>query len=127
MSTKSPALPKSRHLLCEYRGCDSAVLNDTAAIRELLEAAASEAGATVIGTHVNAFAPQGVTCVVLLRESHLSIHTWPEHGYAAVDFFSCGPCEQLLAQQRIAQGLRATQCETMAIERGDRITVASHD
>jgi S-adenosylmethionine decarboxylase proenzyme len=79
-----------RHLLLELKGCDKEVLNDTGFLREVLLAAAGESGATVLGESFHHFNPQGVSGVVIIAESHLCIHTWPEYGYAAADIFTCG-------------------------------------
>jgi S-adenosylmethionine decarboxylase proenzyme len=79
-----------RHLLLELKGCDKEVLNDTGFLREVLLAAAGAAGATVLGESFHHFNPQGVSGVVIIAESHLCIHTWPEYGYAAADIFTCG-------------------------------------
>jgi len=79
-----------RHLLLELKGCDKEVLNDVGFLREALLAAAGEARATVLGESFHQFNPQGVSGVVMIAESHLVIHTWPEYGYAAADIFTCG-------------------------------------
>jgi len=79
-----------KHLLLELKGCNKEVLNDIGFLKGALLAAASEIGATVLGESFYQFAPQGVTGVVVIAESHLVIHTWPEYGYAAVDIFTCG-------------------------------------
>lgn len=79
-----------RHMLLELRGCNQAVLDDLKYLENALVSAAREAGATVIDQSFHQFAPQGVSGVVLIAESHLSLHTWPEHAYAAVDIFTCG-------------------------------------
>ena len=79
-----------KHLLLELKGCDDGVLNDIGFLREALLAAAGEAGATVLGESFHQFNPQGVSGVVIIAESHLVIHTWPEYGYAAADIFTCG-------------------------------------
>lgn len=78
------------HLLVELRGCNSKLLNDPKKIEEFLVSAARESKATIVETHVHQFSPFGVSGVVVIAESHLSIHTWPEYGYAAVDIFTCG-------------------------------------
>ena len=84
-----PASYDGRHLLADLYGCP--VLDDAALIERALREAAESAGATVIGLHLHHFGEgQGVTGVALLAESHMSIHSWPEHGYAAVDIFLCG-------------------------------------
>ena len=78
------------HLLLEMNECDPMLLDDMAMVKEVLLAAAEEAGATVVGEVFHKFSPVGVTGIVCIAESHISIHTWPEHRYAAVDIFTCG-------------------------------------
>ena len=79
-----------KHLLLELNDCDPKLLNDISFIREIMLAAANESGATVLGESFHQFSPQGVSGVILIAESHLSVHTWPEHGYAGADIFTCG-------------------------------------
>ncbi len=79
-----------RHFLLELKDCDRDLLNDLEALKKLLKNAAVECGAEVLGDSFHRFSPQGVSGVVIIAESHLFIHTWPEHGYAAVDIFTCG-------------------------------------
>jgi len=79
-----------RHVLLELRDCNAARLDDLPFLRDTMLHAAEETGATIIGEIFHKFSPQGVTGVVAIAESHLCIHTWPEHGYAAVDIFTCG-------------------------------------
>ena len=79
-----------KHLLLELNDCDPKLLNDIGLIREIMLAAANESGATVLGESFHQFSPQGVSGVILIAESHLSVHTWPEHGYAGADIFTCG-------------------------------------
>ena len=78
------------HLLVELRNCSSKLLNDLKKVEEILVAAAREANATVIESRFHKFSPFGISGVVVIAESHLTIHTWPEYGYAAVDVFTCG-------------------------------------
>jgi len=79
-----------KHLLLELKDCDKEVLNDLSLLRGTLLLAANKAGATVLGESFHQFNPQGVSGVVIIAESHLFIHTWPEYGYAAADIFTCG-------------------------------------
>ena len=79
-----------KHLLLELNDCDPELLNDIGFIKEVMLAAAKESGATVLGESFHQFSPQGVSGVILIAESHLSVHTWPEHGYAGADIFTCG-------------------------------------
>jgi len=83
-----------RHLLVELHDCDKEALNDLDLLRRVMLDAAIEAGAVVLGDSFHRFSPQGVSGVVIIAESHLSIHTWPEYGYAAVDVFTCGTVVQ---------------------------------
>lgn len=79
-----------RHLLIELHGCPAALLNHVEHVQAALYRAAREAGVTLLEAVVHKFHPHGVTALALLSESHLSIHTWPEYGYAAADVFTCG-------------------------------------
>ena len=80
----------SKHFLLELYKCDYEKLNDESFLRCTLNNAAKLANATVLNLISNKFEPQGVTAIALLAESHLSIHTWPESRYSAVDIFTCG-------------------------------------
>lgn len=79
-----------RHLLIDLYGCTPDRLSDEFRVVECLEQAALAAGCVVLGRLSHRFQPQGVAAVVLLAESHASVHTWPEHRFAAVDLFFCG-------------------------------------
>ena len=108
----------SRHLLVEYQDCDRRLLNNPSELKTILKAAAEAARATVVGEVFHTFSPQGVIGVVVIEESHLSIHTWPEYGYAAVDFYTCGDCLPDRAHEVIKKGLGAGRCEIMSLNRG---------
>jgi spermidine synthase len=79
-----------RHILVEFHGCSSEILNDVPRIELSMLKAAEESGATIISSTFHHFSPFGVSGVVVIQESHLAIHTWPEYRYAAVDLFTCG-------------------------------------
>lgn len=83
-----------------------------------MQRAALAAGATIVNVAFHRFVPQGVSGVVVVQESHLSIHTWPELGYAAVDFFTCGDCVPEAAHKVLMEGLSASSCELMMLNRG---------
>lgn len=106
------------HLLAEYRGCAFAVLDDLDGITSALHRAALAAGARVLSTHLHRFEPSGVSGILLIQESHLSIHTWPELGYAAVDFYTCGAGDPMRADAVLREALTPAQSEVMMIERG---------
>ena len=79
-----------RHILVEFFGCKPEIMNDVSRIENSMVDAAETAGATVINSTFHHFSPYGVSGVVVIQESHLAIHTWPEFQYAAVDLFTCG-------------------------------------
>ena len=107
------------HLLLELRGCDEGLLDDVSYIQESMIGAASEAGATIVGESFHKFDPRGVTGIVAIAESHLAIHTWPEHGYAAVDIFTCGTTfEPHKAAHRIIERLHCTTPSISEVKRG---------
>lgn len=78
------------HCILELYGCPATVLNDASKIQRSLREASRVADSTLLGEIHHAFQPHGVTALALLAESHISVHTWPETGYAAVDVFTCG-------------------------------------
>lgn len=78
------------HILAEFYECDVAAINDVKIVEEALLQAANVAKATVIGSSFHVFEPHGVSGVVVISESHLAIHSWPQYAYAAVDIFTCG-------------------------------------
>ncbi len=108
-----------KHLLLELKDCDKEVLNDLDFLRGILLAAASECGATVLGESFHQFSPQGVSGVVVIAESHLFIHTWPEYGYVAADIFTCGNSVQPEKAARIlTRKLGAKNHSMVEIQRG---------
>jgi S-adenosylmethionine decarboxylase proenzyme len=106
------------HLLAEYHGCSQVLLDDTAALETLLREAAAAADARVLHAVFHRFRPHGVSGVLVIEESHLSIHTWPEAGYAAVDFYTCGEGDLQRAHVVLERGLGATCSETLMVHRG---------
>ena len=107
------------HLLLELRDCNQELLDDVDYIEDAMLGAANEAGATIVGQSFHKFDPRGVTGIVAIAESHLSIHTWPEHGYAAVDIFTCGRTfKPQQAAQLIIDRLHCTQPSITEVKRG---------
>jgi|GEM_PF-1143476 len=84
-----PSRILGKHALYDLSGCDASVLNNAERIRSIALQAADIARITVLGSMDHHFVPQGYSLVLILEESHLSIHTWPEHDYVAIDLFSC--------------------------------------
>lgn len=110
-----------RHILCELNGCDPEVLNDRKRIERIMVDAALKAGAEVREAVFHKFSPQGVSGVVVVSESHLAIHTWPELGYAAVDVFTCGEhVDPWKASDYIVAMFRATDVTASEVQRGTR-------
>ncbi|HEY7536281.1 MAG TPA: adenosylmethionine decarboxylase [Thermodesulfobacteriota bacterium] len=109
-----------RHLLAEYLGCDPKVLNDLERVKDCMLEAASYSGATVLGSSFHYFTPQGVSGVIVIAESHLAIHTWPEYEYAAVDIFTCGVVvDPWVAFHRLKLSLDSKECIVREIVRGE--------
>jgi S-adenosylmethionine decarboxylase len=107
-----------RHLLCEFYGCDRGPLDDVEAVAAILRAAAHEVGATIVAEAFHRYAPHGVSGTLLIAESHLSLHTWPEHGYVAVDIFTCGGLDPRPGFALIAARLGARSTRAHEIARG---------
>lgn len=108
-----------RHILVECYDCDVDILNDTDLIEERMEEAARRAGATIVGTSFHNFNPHGVSGVVIIAESHLAIHTWPEYGYAALDLFTCGEeCDPWVGFHFLKEALGADRAVTTELRRG---------
>ncbi len=108
-----------RHLLVEYYKCDTDILNDIEKIREYMIEAAKRSGATVVNDVFHLFNPYGVSGVVVIAESHLAIHTWPEYGFAAVDLFTCGDdVDPWIAFDYLKSKLKAQFNMSMELKRG---------
>ncbi len=112
--------PQGSHWLVDmYALPASAPLGDPAALEACLHAAARTAGATPLSGHFHLFGPgQGVTGVLLLQESHISIHTWPETGFAALDVFMCGKARPGLAVDHLLAALAPGRHEVRVVARG---------
>ena len=108
-----------KHLLLELKDCNRETLNDLSLLKTMLNQAAAEAGATILGDSFHQFEPQGVSGVIIIAESHLFIHTWPECGYAAVDIFTCGDTVQPgEAARMVVSMLEAKNHSILEIQRG---------
>ena len=109
-----------RHIMMDLQGCDADKLDDSEYIRDVLEKAAVAAKATIVKTVFHRYLPQGVTGFCLVQESHLSIHTWPEYGFAAVDIFMCGQeGDPQKALEYIRTALGGEEGQVMEIARGE--------
>jgi len=108
-----------KHMLLELKDCDAGLLNDMEYLREALKTVAASIGATVIKDSFYQFSPQGISGVVIIAESHISIHTWPEFNFAAVDVFTCGEViEPAKAVKPLAERLKAKSTSYIELKRG---------
>jgi S-adenosylmethionine decarboxylase len=108
-----------RHLLLELKDCNREIINDVESVRDLLCDTAERIGATIVNQAFHKFSPQGVSGVVVIAESHISVHTWPEHGYAAVDIFTCGTSiDPKNAIPLLVERLEAKESSFIELERG---------
>lgn len=120
--------PAGAHLLADLYGITPDKLTDAKTIERLLRDSAQAAGAVILHSHFHTFgAGQGVTGVVLLAESHISIHTWPEFGFAAADIFMCGNSAPQRALEVIQAALQASNSSVQTIERGRAAHVSMLD
>jgi len=107
------------HILVEAYDCEPEKLDNLKGVQSAMVEAAELAGATVLDVAFRQFAPQGVSGVVIISESHLTIHTWPEYGYAAIDLFTCGTkADPWKAFKHITNYLKAQKVTTMEVKRG---------
>lgn len=108
-----------RQILVEFYDCDREVLNNEDLIRELMLEGVRQSGATIISDTFHAFSPFGVSGVVVIAESHVAIHSWPEHGYAAVDIFTCGESiDPWVIQKFLQSSFDARNVSSMELKRG---------
>ncbi len=108
-----------KHIIAELFECDSDILDNVNAIKESLLEAATASNSTVINYSFHRFKPYGVSGYVLIAESHISIHTWPEYGYAAVDVFTCGDkTNPRKGLEVLKNRLKAKRITVMEITRG---------
>jgi S-adenosylmethionine decarboxylase len=108
-----------RHLIMELSGCNRTTLDDAPLLEQLLNESVRRSGATIVQTVIHRYNPYGVSGVVVIAESHISLHTWPEYGYAAADIFTCGesvdPCK---AGEYLEEALEAASMQLREIQRG---------
>ena len=107
-----------RHIILELYDCPERRLNDSSLLEDSLCRAAEAMGATVVTSRFHQFAPHGISGVVIIQESHLTIHTWPEHRYAAIDIFTCGDIDMERGVQHLIQALGAQRSDWKLLNRG---------
>ncbi|MFH2105984.1 MAG: adenosylmethionine decarboxylase [Candidatus Micrarchaeota archaeon] len=116
--TNEPELVLGKHLVAECETSNKKLLNDEKFIMKTLVEAAKHGGFTVLKAECYKFSPQGVTAIVLLSESHISIHTWPEHNYAGLDIFTCGPKDPKKSLKYIQEKFKFTKTTLIEFNRG---------
>ena len=109
------------HYIVELYGCPYNLLNDEFFIRRAIQQASHHGMSTLLKLSSHSFTPFGVTAIGLLAESHLSIHTWPEYGYAAIDYFTCGEHDPRPACEWLATHFSSEKNEITAIPRGRQV------
>jgi S-adenosylmethionine decarboxylase proenzyme len=108
-----------RQILVEFYDCDEDVFADEVAFRQHVLDAVEASGATIVCDTFHHFSPFGVSGVVVIAESHVTIHTWPEHRYAAVDIFTCGETiNPWIIQKLLSQWFRSANTSCMELKRG---------
>ena len=108
-----------QQLIVELYGCDRTLLDDPSRLEQILTESIRRSGGTIIRPCFHQFSPHGVTGVVVIAESHVSIHTWPEFGYCALDVFTCGTqvqTDQIF--EYVRSELRAQETSVMEVKRG---------
>ncbi len=113
-----------RHLLAELSGCDAASLADLELVTRAMLQAAQASGATIMTHSFHHFSPHGVSGAVIIAESHLAIHTWPEYSFAAVDFFSCGGVDMDRGLAVLKDAFGAKEETRLELERGPLRTIS---
>jgi S-adenosylmethionine decarboxylase len=109
-----------RHILADLHGVEPPLLRDAPALEHLLREVARQAGAHVLGSHFHRFGDEGgITGVVLLAESHISVHTWPESRFAAADIFMCGAADAERALALLLQALLPKRHKIQKAVRGE--------
>lgn len=107
-----------KHIIAEFIGCPRDVLDNLNYLVDCLVEAAKRSGSEVVGVEYHKFKPQGVTAIVLVKESHLAIHTWPEHNYAALDIFTCGSTDPWKAYEYLVKMLKPKFVSVIELKRG---------
>lgn len=108
-----------KHWLIEFYNCDKELLAQPKALETIMKEAAEKMKATIVSSSFHHFSPLGVSGVVVIKESHLTLHSWPEYGYAAVDIFTCGDIEMKEGVSFLKETFKATIEITEKINRGN--------
>lgn len=108
-----------RQILVEFYDCNVEAINDISFIEDAMLTATRASNATIISHNFHKFSPHGVSGVIVIAESHVAIHTWPEYGYAAVDIFTCGETiDPWVIQEYLKDSLHSKNISSMEMKRG---------
>lgn len=108
-----------RQILVEYYDCDTCVINDVEAVEKILLTGTKASGANIISHNFHKFNPHGVSGTIVIAESHVAVHTWPEYGYAAVDIFTCGETiDPWVIQEYLRKSFKSDNISSMELKRG---------
>ncbi len=115
-----------KHIILELHKCNPDILKEPDQVKDIMEAAANVMGATIVISTFHHFSPLGVSGVVVIKESHLTIHTWPEHQYAAIDIFTCGHLHFEKGIDLLVSKLEAKESSRKTFSRGKLGNQGSH-
>ena len=114
-----PIKTLGRHLVAEFYQCDHRIISDVRKIEEIMVGAAKHAKATIVDVVFHNFNPNGISGVIVIQESHLAIHTWPEYNFASVDIFTCGSSvKPWRAYDYLHKHFKAKNVTSMEMQRG---------
>ncbi len=115
------------HITWDVYNCNADTLSFIPTVKTVLNAIVEELQLTKVNESYKQFEPIGVTGFILLEESHVSIHSWPEHQFAAVDIFSCRPFDAKKIQELLMESFNSDKVVIKQIERGEAISIISED
>jgi S-adenosylmethionine decarboxylase len=108
-----------RHVIAEFYGCNADIINNQELVENIMLEASEISGATIVKPVFHKFSPHGVSGIIMVAESHLSIHTWPEYGYCAIDIFTCGDIiDNYAALEHMKLGFHAQSVSIIEMKRG---------
>ena len=115
---RSKGVSVGRHLILDAWKVSTELLNDPQFVRQAVRRAVDACGATLINLCVHQFSPYGVTATATLAESHIAVHTWPEHGYLGADLFLCGSADPRPAMESLIESFRPGEVQLRELNRG---------
>lgn len=107
----------AKQLMVDLYGCDPNMLNDAETLKRIAKELVESIGAKIVEEQLHLFEPIGITYFAIISTSHFSIHTWPEHGYCAVDLFSCSPLEEERITRSLSEYFHAKEWKSQTAER----------